>query len=110
MVAVGPVQLPEMERHPGAAGEGQPELLAQLSVEGADLLGGQVQMIAEHAAAGDIHRRENQRLVHGQGRGAVAADAPAVAQGLLEGRAQADAHVLHGVVIVHVPISVTDDL
>ena len=77
------------------ADKGQEELLRQLRVEGAHLLRGDVQLAAEHAPAGEIYRRQDQGLVHGQRDAAVALHAPQVPQGLGKGVPQADADVLH---------------
>ena len=57
----------------------------QFRIKGADLLRGDVQSIAQAASAGDVHRRQNQRLVHGQQEASVAGDAPLISQRRLKG-------------------------
>ena len=105
MVGVGPRHLLQMQGQLSLTGEGNPEFLEQLGVEVAHLLGGNLHLAIVAAPAGQVRRRQNQGFVHGQQGLAVAAYAPLVAQGLPEGVTQADAHVLHRVVVVHIGVA-----
>ena len=104
MVAVPPGQLPDVDRHVPPAGQGHEELLCQLRVKGPHLLRGDVQVTAQQPPAGEVHGSEDQGLVHGQDTAAVPGDPPLVPQGLPEGVPQADADVLHRVVVVHIGV------
>ena len=101
MVRVAAGQLTDVKIHPRIADEAQEKLLHQLGVECTHLLGGNLQSVTEIAAAGQINGSQDQRLIHGQYGITVAADALLVAQGFAEGLTQSDAHILHGVVIIH---------
>ena len=104
-MAVFPGQFFDVERDPRIHAEGGEKFLHKLGVKTADLLGGDGQIKAQEAPARHIHRRENQRLVHRQGRIPVADDAALVAQGFLYRTAQADADILHAVVVVHLRVA-----
>ena len=109
VVRVRAVELPQVQRHGGGPGKGEEELLRKLRIEGADLLRGQREVIAEGAPTGEIDGAQDERLVHRQEHAAVAADAPLVAQRLAERLAQGDADVLGAVVVVHICVSLADD-
>ena len=87
--------------------EGNEKFLGQLGVKAAHLLRGDVQVVHQHPPAGNVHRRQDQSLVHGQAPVAVAGDAPLVPHRLGKGQPQADADVLHRVVVVHLGVPVT---
>ena len=110
MVGVAAGQLPDMEGDLGVDGKGLHELVHQLGVEGANLLGGDVQVLIVPAPAGQVHGAQDQSLIHGQAQGGVAFDAPLIPQGLGEGLPQGDADVLHGVVVVHVGVAAARQL
>ena len=109
MVAVVPRQLADVDGHVPPAGQGDEKFLHQLRVKGPDLLGGDVEVIAQHPPAGEVNGGEDQGLVHRQEHGAVAGHAPLVPQGLGEGVPQADANVLHRVVVVHAGVALAPD-
>ena len=85
--------------------KGQHEFLHQLRIEGAHLLRGDVHLIAQAVPSAQVHRAQHQRLIHGQQEMAVAHDAPLVPQRLEKCLAQRDADVLHGMMIVHLRVS-----
>ena len=94
-----------MQAHRTAAGKAQEEFFHQFGIKAPDFLRGDFQSVIETASPGNVHGGENQRLVHRQKEAAVAGNAPLVPQSLPEGLTQADAQVLHAVVVVYVGIS-----
>ena len=70
------------------------------------LLGGAVDVPVQGAAARDVHGAEDEGFVHGQIEAAVPVDAPHIAQRLGERLPQRDAHILGGVVIIHLHVTV----
>ena len=109
VVGVLPRQLADVDGGGAAAHEGQPEFLGQLRVEVPHLRRRQLHRPAQVVPAGEVAGAQDQGLVHGQQELAVAGDAPLVPQGLGEGPAQADADVLHGVMVVHLGVPVAGD-
>ena len=91
------------------AHKAQPELLHALHVKIAYFFGLAVDIPVEGAAAGDIHRAEDEGFVHGQSEAAVAADAPHIAQSLGKSLPQRNADILGGVVVVHLHIAVAGE-
>ena len=110
MVGVSPRQLPQVEGQPGVGCKGPHELIDQLGVKGADLLGGDGQFLIVPATAGQVHSAQDQSLVHGQAQGGVPPHPPLLPQSLVKGLAQGDADVLHAVVIIHLGVPITGQL
>ena len=100
-------ELADVQRQRRRPGKSRPELLRQLRIEIPHLFRGDLQFTGEMAAAGKIHRGQDQRLVHGQQHIAVADDTLFIAQSPPEGLAQADADILGGMVVIHPRIPVT---
>src|SRR5512138_2476561 len=100
MVAVLARELAEMEGQQGVAGDGAEEFGDQLGVESADGAAAHLQGAGEEGAAAQVERAEDERLVHGDGGAAVAADPALVANRLRARLPQADADVLDRVVLV----------
>ena len=92
-----------------AAGKAQPEFLGALHVKIAHLLGGAVDVPVQGAAAGQVHRAQDQRFVHGQVETAVALDAAHIAQRPGKRLPQRDAHILGGVVVIHLHVPVAGE-
>ena len=90
-------------------GETREELVAQLGVEAADLLGRYGHVPEQLTTTGDVDGREDERLVHGNAGVREARDAAPVAQRLRDGPPHDDAHVLHGVVIIHPGVALRAD-
>ena len=86
------------------------ELLDQLGVVAADLLGRDHQAVAEVGPAGAIEGHLHQGLIEGRHKVAEAVDAAAIAQGLGQGLADGNPHVLVRVVVVDVGVTVGADL
>ena len=78
--------------------DGAEELLGELVVEARDRPGRQVGLEHAERAARDVDRAGAERLVHGDARVAVAANARAVAERLVERLTERDADVLDRVV------------
>ena len=79
-------------------GEGAEELLGELVVEAAGGAGRQVGLEQRERPAGDVDRAARARLVHRRSADAVAGDAGAVAERLVERPAEHDRRVLGRVV------------
>ena len=109
MVGVLPRHLADVEGPGAVPYKAQPEFLRQLRVKDPHLRGGEIHRPAQVIPAAEVHGAEDQRLVHGQQELPVADNAPLVSQGLLKRPAQTDAGVLHGVVIVYLGVSLTDN-
>ena len=91
--------------HRALVGQRLPEVGHQFAVELADLGRGELGLEDEKRPAAQVDGAGGQRLFHGQRELAVAADAGAVAQGLADGLAQADAHVLDRVVLIDLQVA-----
>ena len=63
-------------------------------------------MVDQHRPIGKIHGTTGQGLVHRQNEEAVATNTRLVTQGFLDGGAQDNAHVLDGVVVINLRITV----
>ena len=98
-----------MDGSGAVADESQPELLCQLGVKIAHGHAGQFYTPTQVITAGEVAGAQHQRFIHGQQELTVAGDAALIAQGLGEGLAQADADILHTVVIVHMGVTVALD-
>ncbi len=96
----------DVEVGEGKRAEAAHELLHKLEVEadadGVHTLGHGVD---EQGAAAEVDGEAGERFVHGQEAPAVAADAFLLAEGVAEALAQHDAHVLDGVVEVHLGVA-----
>ena len=90
--------------------EGGEELADELGVEAADLRRREVDLPDQEGPAGEVERGADQRVVHREVAGAVAADAALVAERLRERAAERDADVLDGVVVVDVQVAGGADL
>ena len=106
MVGVLARELDEVDGGGHAAGKAQPEFLGALHVEVADFFGVAMDVPVQGAAARDVHGAEDEGFVHGQIEAAVPVDAPHIAQRLGERLPQRDAHILGGVVIIHLHVAV----
>ena len=98
-----------MQAHGAVPDKAKEEFLHQFGIKGSDFFRGDVQFIAQAASSRNVHRRQNQRLVHGKQEAAVAGDAPLIPQRGLKGLPKADADVLHTVVVVHMGVSIAGD-
>ena len=104
-MGIHPVQLAQVQVHPGFPREGLEEFFHQLRVKCPDLFRWNLRLQAQAAAAGQVHCAEDERFVHGQDAAAVAADAALVAQRLAQRLAQDDADVLDAVVVVDLGVA-----
>ena len=91
------------------AGKAQPEFLSALHIKIAHLFGAATDVPVQGAAARKIDGAQNQCFVHGQVEAAVALDAAHVAQRPCKGLPQRNAHILGGVVVVHLHIAVAGE-
>ena len=109
VVVVPAVEHGEVEVHPGVLGEAIKEVPHHLRREVAD--GGAVEGGVEHEVepAGEVDGAAGQRLVHRHERVAVAVDVGLVAERFGERLPERDAHVLDGVVVVHVQVALAAD-
>ena len=108
MVGVAAPAHHDVQRDRGRGGEGPPELLGQLRIEGRiaeDLLSGEVHVVVEEGPARQIEHDLHRGLVEGHGDAGEAAHPGLVAESLAEGLAQHDAGVLDGVVGVHLEVA-----
>ena len=105
MVAIFPGQQAQVDCRAQRTGKCEHEFLHQLGIEIAHFLRGDGQIPAQRGAAGNVHRGEHQRLVHGQNHAAIAPDAAPLAQRLIERAPQRDANVFRGVVEIHIGIA-----
>src|SRR5215471_2608904 len=106
VVEVLPVVHVDVQRDLRVEGEGAEEVLEQIEVEVRHARAPERHVEDEIGSTRDVHRRMEERLVHGQERRTVAHDASAIAESLPEGLAQADADVLHGVMEIDLEIAV----
>jgi len=109
VVRVDPIELADVQRQAGVVGHGHKELLDQLGVIAADLLGRDLQSIAQVGPAAAVQRHLHQRLIEGCHEMPKAVNAAAIAQGLGQGLPHGDAHVLVGVVIIDVGVADSAD-
>ena len=109
LVAVLARELNEVDGSRHAAGKAQPEFFGALHVEVADFFGVAMDVPVQGAAARDVHGAEDEGFVHGQIEAAVPVDAPHIAQRLGERLPQRDAHILGGVVVIHLHVAVADE-
>ena len=105
MVVVLTVQVLDVERHAGRLGEGLEPFLEQFGVHIAQLVAGEIDLPDQVGAVRQVQRHAGQRLIHRDGRLAIAADALAVAQRLREGGADRDAAVLGRMVEVDMQVA-----
>lgn len=96
---------PQVKGNARIAHESGEELVAELGVEGADLLGADWHVPEELAATRAVDGGHDERLVERDHDGAEAANSALVSKGLAQGLAHDDARVLDGVVIVDVGVS-----
>ena len=87
----------------------QPELRSALHIKIADLFGLAADIPVQGTPAGQIHGAEHQCLIHGQIEAAVALDTAHIAQRPCKGLTQRNAHILGGVVVVHLHIAVAGE-
>ncbi len=95
----------DMKSDASVEAEGAKEFLGQSGIKVADLLVGDRYPVMEKGAVGEIKGYPNQGFIHGEGEMAVAANGAAVAEGLFERLAQADAEIFDGVVVIHLGVA-----
>src|SRR6266511_2471444 len=105
VMQVLPVVHVDVQRDLGVEGERAEEVLEQVEIQVPDPRPPERHVEDEIGPSGDVHGGVEQRLVHGQERGAVADDARLVARRLAEGFAQTDADVLDRVVEIHLVVT-----
>ncbi len=105
VVRIHAIELADVQGEASVVGHRHEELLHQLGVVGADLLGGDLQAEAQMRPAAAVERHLHQRLIQWRQEVAEAVDATSVAQGLGQGLPHGDAHILIGVVIVDVGVA-----
>ena len=105
MMAVLPVQDPQMKVHHGAVGNCVEKLTDHLGVHLPHPFCREFRLESQVGSAGQIHRAQRQRLVHGQDHVAVAADPRFVPHRFPDGLSQHNARILDGVVAVHLKIA-----
>ena len=99
-----------MEVHAGLRHQRAEELLDEAHVEGLDDLALVVDVVDHEGAPAEVEGDLAERLVHREEHEAVAPDAPAVAERLVDAGAQHDAEVLDRVVVVDVEVARRGDL
>ena len=109
MVGILSRQSADVDRPGAVPHKAQPELLSQLRVKIPYLGRRQVHRPAQIVPSREVRGAENQSFVHGQQELPVTDNAPFIPQGLLKRLAQADADVLHGVVVIHLDVPLADD-
>ena len=102
-------KLYKVDRGGHAAGKAQPEFLGALHVKIAHFFGAAMDVPVQGAAARKIDGAQDQRFIHGQIKAAVALDAAHIAQCPCKGLTQCNAHILGGVVVVHLHIAVAGE-
>lgn len=102
-------KLYKVDRGGHAAGKAQPEFLSALHVKIAHLFGAAMDIPVQSAAARKIDGAQDQRFIHGQIKAAVALDTAHIAQRPCKGLTQCNAHILGGVVVVHLHIAVAGE-
>ncbi len=105
VVGVASVVKDDVEVALRVGGERLPEVFDEFAVEGPDFWGGYRGVILERVAAAEIDGGGDEALVHRKGEVAVAADAGAVAEGLVHGLAEGDPDIFGGVVIIDVQVT-----
>ena len=110
VVRVHPIQLADVQGEAGIVGHGHEELLHQFGVVAADLLGRDREPKTQVGAAGAIKRHLHQGLIKRSQKVPEAVDALAIPQGLTQGLAQGDPHILIGVVVIDVGVTAGTDL
>ena len=85
------------------AGQGLEEVLEHLRGNISHVLAGKLNVPHQLAAAAEIQQHQGPALVHGKGK-AVAVYAPFVPEGPAKGLSEGYAHILYGVVLVHLQI------
>lgn len=101
MVRILPVELADVQVHPGLRRERPQELAQQAQLEIEDLF-----LLVRHrehevGPAAQVQRHAGKRFIHRHEAETVALDALAVAQRLVQRLAQREADILHRVVVVH---------
>jgi hypothetical protein len=110
VVGVHAIQLADVQGEATVVCHRHEELLHQLGVVAADLLGRDLQPIAQVRTAAAIQRHLHQRFIQRCHEMTEAVDAAPIAQGLGEGLAHGDAHILIGVVVVDMGVAAGLDL
>ena len=99
------IQLADVQGEAAVVGHGHEELLHQLGVITADLLGRDLQAVAQVRTAAAIQRHLHQRLIQRRHEVPEAVDAAPLSKRLGQGLAHGDAHILIGVVVVDVGVA-----
>ena len=105
MVVVAPGQQTRMQVHACLHGQRLQEVGHQAGPHASHAGGIKTPLEDAVAPPADVHRHQGQRLVHGHHGVAHTGDARPVAQRPAQGLSQADAHVFHRVVLVHVQVA-----
>ncbi len=110
MVGINTSELADVQGEATVVDHGHEKFLDQLGVVAADSLGWNHQAVGEVGPAGAIQGHLHQRLIEGRHEMAKALDATAIAQGLGQGLADGNTHVLVAVVIIDVGVAAGTDL
>ena len=110
VVGIDAIELADVQGEATVVDDRHKKLLHQLGVVAADPLGRNHQAIGEVGPAGAIKGHLHQGLIKGRHEMAEAMDAAAVAQGLGQGLADGDAHVLVAVVVIDMGVARGADL
>jgi hypothetical protein len=94
-----------MQGDTGVQGKGPPEFLGQLKAKTAGFTGEILTCNYNYGAIAEIQDYPGQGFVHGHKGMTIAKNAFLVAQGLGKGLSQADPHIFHCMMLIHLQIS-----
>ncbi len=105
VVGIFAAKIVQVHGHLGVVDEALKELAQKVDVEITDARPYEIHLVGEARAAGKVHHGARKGLIQGNVGMPVAGDARLVTDGLSYRLAQDDAHVLHGMVGVHVEVA-----
>ena len=110
VMAVLARELSNMQCDTGVQREGLEELHHELRVEAADLLRLKRNLTIEAATAADVHRHEDERLIHRQRHARIAPNPLPVAERLRHRLPERDADILHTMMIVDPGVALAGEI
>ena len=110
VVGIDTIELADVQGEAAVVDNGHKEFLDQFGVVAADPLGWNFQAVGKVGPTGAIQGHLHQSLIEGRHEMAEALDAAAIAEGLGQGLADGDAHVLVAVVVIDMGVAAGSDL